>query len=105
MLLLFSVLLLQGSCSEAPRKEDLSDEEFARILVEALKIQTIHVGKADSIRKAREELLARSGVTREALREYIERRGADPEVWLRLVEVLEEEFRREEPKGEKFTPP
>ena len=82
----------------------MSDEKFAKILIAALRIQTRHVGSADSIRQARMDLFRELEVTEEALRRYIEKRAADPRVWVRLVEVLEREFKQDY-RGQKYAPP
>ena len=77
-------------CGRQPdAKSGLSDRQFAELFAEAVRLHGRYAGQPDSLKRNREALFRRYGVSREDLERFIDTREKDPEKWRDVLQYLE----------------
>ena len=91
---LSSLLLWSFSgCSRPPVADPgLSEQKFARLAVEVIRLHRRYADQPDSLMHQRTALFQLHDITPEQLERFITKREQDPESWQPILEYMKEKF-------------
>jgi len=80
---------LTGGCGPAPEADaNLTDRQFAEILMEATRLRRRWGSAPDSVAARTDSLLRARGVSRKALEAFLQVREEHPERWVPVLEAM-----------------
>ena len=95
-----SVFFLRDTYWQAP----LSEKEFVRLYVEAVKRQTRMTGQPLNARTETKKVLERMGVTEEQVNHFIDQVNKKPERWGKIWEKINKELEKASPAKDSTLP-